>query len=212
MANLTTTQVLDDALLNIQDNSAQMRSRFLNWLNNAIQDLIIERDWACLQISVDIPVVNNAIAKPANYGRTVQIKNTANDALKWCVTTQNKLSDVEYANQKNRTITDAITWTEDGTSIIFTQSLPFSTVTLVYVPAITNYAEGDTIPFPWSFSNYFQRALLTTYYEFDMDERLSSSIVQLKQNLKALKHMENQLVNARAGWSNTVGLVNTDAR
>lgn len=212
MANLTTTQVLDDALLNIQDNSAVMRSRFLNWLNNAIQDLAIERDWSNMLTSVELPVSGNSITKPADYGRTVQIKNAAAESVKWCVTTHNKLSSVTYANNQQHGITDAITWIEDGTSIIFSAPLPFSTVTLVYMPAFVNYADGDTIPFPATFSNYFQRAILTTYYEFDMDERASMSAAMQEKSLKALKHMENQLVNARSGWTKELGLVNTDAR
>ena len=212
MANLTTTQVLDDALLNIQDNSTNMRSRFLNWLNNAIQDLAIERDWQCLQVSVELPVVNNSLTKPADYGRAVQIRNASTDSQKWCVTTQHKLSDVEHANFKNRNITDAITWTEDANSIIFTNTLPYSSATLVYIPHLSTYADGDTIPFPVTFSNYFQRAILTTYYEWEMDERLPQSYKMLADNLKALKHMENQLQLARAGYSQTFGLVNTDAR
>lgn len=212
MANLTTTQVLDDALLNIQDNSVAMRTRFLNWLNNSIADLFIERDWNCIQTVVELPVVNNAITKPADYSRTVMLKNAAADALKWCVSTQNKLSDVEYATMKNRGLSDVLTWHEDATSIIFTNNVPFSTATLVYIPTISTYAEGDTIPFPASFSNYFQRAILTTYYEWDMDERAPMSASMLRENLKALKHMENQLMNARAGYSQKIGLVNTDAR
>jgi hypothetical protein len=212
MANLTTTQVVDDALMNIQDNSADMRVRFLNWLNNAIQDLAIERDWNCLYISVDLPIVNNAITKPLNYGRTVQIKNIATDAYKWCITTQHKLSDVEYPNLKNNSLANALTWIETDTTILFTNSVQFSQVTLVYIPQFSNYAEGETIPFPATFSNYFQRSILTTYYEFDMDERASMSNTLLAKNLKSLKHADNQLINARTGFSGTLGVVNTDAR
>ena len=211
MANLTVTQVLDDALLNIQDNSATIRVRFLNWLNNAIQDIAIERDWQALQTSVDISVLNNRIAKPVDYGRCVQIHNVASDYIKFCVTTQHKLSDVESAQMSNR-LAGGILWSEDSTGIIFNGTVTFSSATLVYIPALTNYTEADTLPFPATFSNYFQRAILTTYYEWDMDERMSLSANLQKVSLKQLKHMENQLMLARAGWSKSIGLVNTDAR
>jgi hypothetical protein len=213
MPNLTVTAVLDDALMNIQDNSPTMRTRFLNWLNNAVQDLALERDWVCLRVSIDLPVVNNSITKPDDFGRVVEIKNTSADPVSWCATAQHKLSDVNSAIQRNRNMFgNSITWTEDPTKITFSGSPPASTVTLVYIPEITNYVEIQSLPFPQSFGNYFNRSLLSTYYEFDMDERAGSSYAALEKNLKALKHAENQLINARAGWSKDFGLVNTDAR
>ena len=211
MANLTTASLLDNLLLSIQDNSTAMRARALNWLNNAIQDIASERDWLCLRSSVTLPVSDRSITKPADYGRMYELHGVG---AQWVMTDQHHLSDVLYYGMRNVSgqFGSPVGWVEDATTITTLNVPDTSTILLTYIPELGTYADGDTIPFPVSFSNYFQRALLTTYYEFDMDERYAFSAQQKMEELKQLKHLENQYLLPRAAYTRRFGLVNTDAR
>mgnify|MGYP006286565431 CR=1 FL=1 len=211
MANLTTSSLLDNLLLSIQDTSATLRARGLNWLNNAIQDIAAERDWLCLRQSASLPVSDKSITKPADYGRLVEMHGVG---TQWVLTDQHHLSDNLYYGMRNVSgmFGSPVGWVEDATTIT-TLNLPdTSDIILTYIPVLGSYADGDTMPFPMSFSNYFQRALLTTYYEFDMDERYAFSAQQKMEELKQLKHLENQFLLPRAAYTRRYGLVNTDAR
>lgn len=208
---LTTTALLDSMMLAIQDNSATMRARALSWLNDALQGLAIERDWLCLRTTVSLPVSDRSITKPADYNRLVELR--ANGAA-WVLTSQHHLSDsLYYGLTPVSGVYDSPSgWVEDATTITMLNTPAASDVLLTYIPTLGTYAEGATIPFPVSYSNYLQRALLTTYYEFDMDERYAFSAQQRAMELKQLKHMENQLMLPRAAYTRKFGLVNTDAR
>lgn len=225
MPNLTTTSLLDNVLASIQDNSIPMRTKVLNWLNNAIQDIAAERDWLCLQTTAVLPVASpsgtvasiapttaaTALTKPDDYGRMVEIIGVGTP---WVLTQQHHLSDVLFYGMRNVSgmFNAPVGWVEDSTELVMLNAPGVSEVVLTYIPALPTYAEGDTVPFPLAFSNYFQRSLLTTYYEYDMDERMAFSAQQKVEELKQLKHWENQLLRPRAAYTRRYGLVNTDAR
>lgn len=211
MANMTTTFLLDNTVTAIQDTSATLRARLLNWLNDAIQSIALERDWLCLRQTVACPVSGKSITKPSDYGRMVEMRG---DGTQWVLTDQHHLSDTSYYGMQNSNgvWNSPIGWVEDATTITLLNVPGTATIYLTYIPELGTYAEGATIPFPIRFSNWFQRAVLTAYYEYDMDERYAFSAQQTGEELKKLKHNENLLLLPKAAYTRNFGLVNTDAR
>lgn len=182
MVFLNTDNIINNALSMVQDTSPSNQTRFLSYLNTAFRIMANERDWKFLCITANATPAAGIIPFPVSYQRMVSI--VGDDFV---ITTNDMLTENEAlkTHAKNKVI-------EIATGL---QLIPATTtdVDLTYIPEIPSYVAGDITLFPEQTAAYFERCILTRYYEFDMDERWSTSKGLEDQMLAALKRWDNML-------------------
>lgn len=188
MKYLNTTAVLDSVQSMIHDDSEETRQRMLFWLNRVLEMLTNERDWKCLEKEVTLTPTDGAITLPSDYGNVVCIKPSSGNT--WFLDDGNRLSQEQavgaYSNDS------PYGFVENTSTIQLYPTDSSSEVVMRYVPDtdILSDSSSDTI-YPQKFVPLLMRSLLTWYYEFDMDERLSFGFQFDKDELSRLKTWDN---------------------
>jgi hypothetical protein len=177
---ITPKQVLDKALGRIQDNSATMRLRALGFLNEILQEFATIRDWKCLQEEVNLQMVDGVISHPADYDKCLKIAGS-----NFTLTTANQI------HHYNETVEYY-----DGFVDFDNSLLVFPTVTLevsIRYKKVVPEVEDNITPllFPKDVLPYLVRAVLTACYEYDDDDRFTSSMIKASSLLKTLKMWDN---------------------
>jgi hypothetical protein len=185
---------LDGILLKVQDNSTQMRSRFLDYFNASCRELADEpRDWHFLRKTSTVTVTSGVITKPSDYDRFVSITNSSDFFLK-----RNDLLTSEEAFQMETTYGTGTGIPKGIVETLTTLKLwPIPTDTsasLTYVQAVPGtYLDVTTATvFPKRCVEWLRRRCLTHYYEYDQDERFVPSQVLLEKEIFALKYWDNR--------------------
>lgn len=189
MAYLTTKQVLDKFLSRVRDNSAALRVKSLSWLNSLMTDVVNERTWEFLNRSVTLTITNNQITLPADFSieRSIEVGD-------YILTYANKLTDKEAfrSDQSQSGIVEGFT-VEDGT-ITFHPSAEGSAI-LHYTAQIPSVGYADTAEatiFPLEFVTLFERALMTAFYEYDVNaELLPVGFGIDKTQMRRMKQLDN---------------------
>jgi hypothetical protein len=174
----------------VKDNSPALRVKMLDWLNSSMQDVWSERSWLFLEKTVDLAIVAGAITLPTDFGDEIFVR-IGNSFI--------------FTTGDNITPSDATRWdvaggdphgyTTDDTSLVFHPAAS-GTASLTYTakfPA-AGYADDTTNTiFPTEFTPLFERAMLTAFYEYDVDtDRAPVSIQIDQQQLRRLKKLDNQ--------------------
>lgn len=182
---LTVNSILDAVTQRVHDNTATMRGRLLSYLNDAMQQFWLERDWSFLRASASLVISGNEATKPADYGKLLFVSM----GTLWSLDKRNQLTTEEAwrstVNGTESGYPDG--WEEDATKIYFRPNADDGTATLVYLKTLPVYAEGDTTLLPDYCRALMVRTLMDAYYEFDADERGLVSI-QLHQGELAMVH------------------------
>ena len=105
--SLTSKEVLDAALSTGHDTTPTMRSKALVWLNEAIQKLAVERDWAFMSTSADLTPTSNAITLPDAFNRFVSAQGSTS-GYEFFLTEKNRLTDEEAYRLTDDTATNPI--------------------------------------------------------------------------------------------------------
>jgi hypothetical protein len=173
-------QILDRIMERIHDNSTVMRSRILGYLNFVLESLVVERDWLCLQVDYDTTEVDGVVAHPADYSKCLIIAGED-----FTYTTANRIFN------PNGNDLSLVGWADyDNYIKVFTTVS--TEISLRYVKAVeTVIDDTTTLPFPKEFMPYLIRATLSSYYEYDDDQRFMSSAIMASGLLKTLKIWDN---------------------
>lgn len=189
MAYLTTNSVLDLALGKQHDTSSALLVKALAWLNEAMQKLYLERDWICLDRTAELTATDNAVTKPADYGRFRYAQST--DAF--FLDGRDRLTEREAYQYTDDAAANPVPvgFTESATAITF---LPGATgvVTIGYTCVLPTYADSSTTLLDAKFTNLLARSVLSAVYEYDQDQRTLPSIQLDAGLLAALKAEENR--------------------
>ncbi len=185
---LSTKSVLDRVFNRIKDNSPALRVKMLDWLNSGMQDVRNERSWLFLERKVDLPITGGAITLPTDFGDVVFIRVdnfifttgdnlTPSEAARW---------DVAGGDPQGYTV-DAIYLTFHA-AVSGTASLTYA----AQIPENGYLDSTDATFFPTEFLPLFERALLSAFFEYDVDtDRRPVSIKLDQQQLYRLKKLDN---------------------
>ena len=190
MALLTTDEILDAVTKRIHDNTPEMRSRMITWLNDIIQETWLARDWKFLKTTSNgTAIASDKLALPTGYGRLLSVSV----AKQWFIDQRNQFTDEEAFTYDVSSADGGypVGWTEDGSFIYFEPNAT-GTPTLIYIPIIDTYDDNETTVFPSRFRALFVRTLSSAYYEFEADERGMVSLQLDQQELDKLHKWENK--------------------
>lgn len=191
MSNINTTQLLNDVLARIQDDSPEMRTKMLHWLNNVFLKLSTITTWPFLTKSVTLPIVDNACTLPEDFEDIIYAKQEGN----WFFDGNDYLSDRRVYELGEQAA--SVTLAKPIGYIIEDDLLKFypnasGDVVLKYQYEIPTYLDNtDDTVYPKNFTNILERACLDFYYEYDLDERAASSLVFDAQELGLLFRWSN---------------------
>lgn len=192
MEYLHTTILLDLALGKQHDTSNALWVKALDWLNEAMQKLYLERDWMCLDRTYDLTVANNAITKPDDYGRFRYAQSTTS-GQEFFLDGRDRLTEREAYQYTDDAAANPVPvgFTESATAITF---LPGATgdVTLGYTCILPSYAYDSMTLLDVKFTNLLARSVLSAIYEYEQDQRTIPSIQLDASLLSALKAEENR--------------------
>jgi hypothetical protein len=184
---LTTNAVLDAVFSRLRTTSADHRSRALSWLNSLTVQVANERAWNFLEKEVTIAIVDNVIALPDDFGEENSIE--VEDII---LIPQNIITDVQafYADEYDPS--GLIGYTVQETGIEF-HATAIGNAILNYTARVATYADGDTTVFPAEFLPLMERAILTAWYEYDVDaDRMPLSFQLDAALLKQMKKVDNR--------------------
>lgn len=192
MAYLTTNSVLDLALGKQHDTSSALRVKALAWLNEAMQKLYLERDWICLDRTAELTATDNAVTKPADYGRFRYAQSTTS-GQEFFLDGRDRLTDREaYQFVGDGTANPVPSgFIEGATDITFLPGTT-GTVTLGYTCILPSYADSATTLLDAKFTNLLARSVLSAVYEYEQDQRTIPSIQLDAGLLAAIKTEENR--------------------
>ena len=184
---LTAKAVLDQVFSRIKDNSATLRVKMLAWLNSIVIDIANDRPWNFLEKSATITIANSTIVLPDDFSTESSI--TVGDII---LTPQNMLNapDAFYWSQSSGTLV-GYTINESGIVLYPTTT---GTAILDYTARVGGYSDDTTATvFPTEFLPLIERALLTAFYEYDVDtDRMPTSFQLDAKMLSSLKRFDNQ--------------------
>lgn len=182
MANLNTYELIESVLSLIQDNSQTIRTRLLSYLNTSLQTLINERDWNFAKLTATITLVNGIIITPSDFDRMTEIVGDGFVLTHSDLLAIGRLS-APYQTKKCVEVPTGL------------QLIPATDgeIDLTYIPTIPAYTEAEETLFPQNVAPFVKRSVLTSYYEYDMDERWSTSATQAAKELLSLKRWDNTL-------------------
>lgn len=192
MAYLTTNSVLDLALGKQHDTSSALRVKALAWLNEAMQKLYLERDWICLDRTAELTATDNAVTKPADYGRFRYAQSTTS-GQEFFLDGRDRLTDREAYQFVGDGTANPVPagFTESATAITFLPGTT-GTVTLGYTCILPSYADNATTLLDAKFTNLLARSVLSAVYEYEQDHRTIPSIQLDAGLLASLKAEENR--------------------
>jgi hypothetical protein len=147
-----------------------------------------ERAWNFLEKSATIAIVSNIIALPDDFGTEQYIK-----VGEIILTPRNIINDVDAFYAHLEDAGELIGYFVNETGIELHASAT-GTAILGYTARVQTYTDDviDTV-FPLEFLPLFERAVLTAWYEFDVDaDRLPSSFQIDAVLLKKLKELDNK--------------------
>lgn len=188
MSNINTKQLLDNTLARIQDDSLEIRSKMLHWLNNVLLRVSTITAWPFLTKTVTLPIVNNAVTLPSDFEHIVYVTQDRN----WFFDDNDILSDREvfnYGASAPETI-KPLGYTMEYGVLRFYPSATGDAV-LKYQYEVPSYADNVDTVFPKNFTNILERACLDFYYEYDLDERSASSYAFDERELGLLFRWSN---------------------
>lgn len=183
---LTTNAVLDLALGKQHDTGSKLRIKALAWLNEAMQLLYLERDWLCLIRTIIVPVSDNMILKPVNYGRFIYAKTGD-----FILLGKHRLTDEEVSDYASVEGVIPNGFEETDENITFYPGAEGS-ISLKYVRRIPDYADNEETVLDVKFKNVLARAILSAVYEYEQDNRAIPSIQLDQVELDRLKIEENR--------------------
>jgi len=175
-----TAAILTEALTRVHDNSTDMRTRLLSWLNSVMRSVAnYPRKWEFLKKSATIAIGSGVFALPSDFGR-VRSVNTGDYLF------VQPLSDSEVFQER-------IGFTVGATSITLHELDDVTSIDLNYTAAMTaDYTDVSTATiFPYECQTYFVRALVSAAYEYDKDNDILPSLGLTEKELKQLRAMDN---------------------
>ena len=188
MNYLTTKSVLDRVFSRIKDNSPTLRVRMLGWLNSTMQDAVSKRQWTFLEKTATLTITDNSVTLPIDFGYELFIRNgeylfTVGDRL-----TPFMAAEADIAGG------DPYGYTLDETTLTFHPSAS-GTADMLYsaVFPAAGYDDGTTpTVFPQYWLPVFERAMLTAFYEYDVDADLLPVSLQLDaEQIRTMKKSDN---------------------
>lgn len=190
MVYLKAKDILDKVATRIIDDSAETRVRMMSWLNDGMRSILREpREWWFLRGEASIAVVSGAMVLPSDFGEVVAIELGSTILGK-----NNLLSTKEAFDWEQSGGNVAAGYTLDATNLYLVPAPTNGTAVFTYIKKqttdLTDVAT-DTI-FPIECAEYLKRFVLTSFYEFDVDDRLPYSRQILEVELRALKAYDNR--------------------
>jgi hypothetical protein len=189
---LNVTAILDRFESAVTDSSAELRQRALIWLNMIFKRLSSERDWLFLyKTAAGLPITNNLVTLPADFKRLVFCES---DDHAWYLIDTDQYSLQEVAVAQLTTSDRPNGWTISSTGLQLWPAGSTSTgCNLTYIQTVPDYADTatDTI-FPDEAEVCVHRLMLSSFYEYDFDERAAMAASMAAQELRMLKHWDNQ--------------------
>lgn len=189
MSYLTTKSVLDRVFSRIKDNSPTMRVRMLGWLNSTMQDAVSKRQWTFLEKTASFAITDNAVTLPVDFDRELFIRNGS-----YVFTVGDRLTPF-MAAESDIAGGDPYGYTLDATTLTFHPSAS-GTADLTYLAVFPSAGyEDDATPtvFPQYWLPVFERAMLTAFYEYDVDaDRLPVSLQLDAEQIRTMKKSDNQ--------------------
>lgn len=194
---LTGAGILDSAQSMLRDPSADLRTKMLSWLQVAFQQAFLEHDWHdLLVLDSAVTITDNKAPKASltNYGRFFSAKQgDASDGF-LLLESDRLTPDEVFTTEEETVATSRIPagWHEDSTSIYFLPGAT-GTVDIKHFRTVSTPADDDTATeWPDYFLPLFQRTLITTYYEYDRDERLAVGVQLDVSELSRIKKWQNK--------------------
>lgn len=191
MAFLNTKAVLDRAATKFQDQTANLRSKSLEWLNEVARDIHNQpRQWKFLEEEVVLPITSNQAVLPAG----AKIVNLYND--NFFFTLDDQLTDEEANAIGTETsasvVPDGFTLSSD--SVITFHPGANGTVNLKYeinLEADLTDSETDTI-YPKDLENLFVSGIRMHYYDYDKDGRYTKEVMVYENEMYKVKCWDNR--------------------
>ena len=184
---LTVKQVLDSVFSRLRTNSAEHRARMVHWLNSAMLQVVNEREWNFLEKTATIAIADNIIPLPDDFGNEISIQ--VGDVI---LTSRHLITDTDAFYADLIDPNSLVGYSVQETGIEF-HAAAAGTAILTYTARVATYADGDTTVFPTEFLPLFERALLSAWYEYDVDEdRIPLSFQLEPKMLKQMKALDNR--------------------
>ncbi len=178
---ISASQVLDNVMASLADNSAAMRGKCLVWLNGGMQLIASQRKWSFLSKRETITAVSGEFTYPADYAAMESITFGQT-----CLYANDQVSDEDQAK-----VVDRYYWVDNGTSFSVYPAVD-GDVVLKYTQAIPSYTDTTTATlFPVEMLDVLVRYVLMRVYEYDFDERSGGSLMVYQQALKEAKKWDN---------------------
>ena len=183
---LTTKAVLDAVFSRLRTNSVEHRARMVSWLNSAMLQVVNEpRAWNFLEKTATIAIADNIIPLPDDFGTENNIR--IGDII---LTPRHIITDIDAFYADLTAPTSLIGYSVQETGIEFHSSATGNAI-LNYTARVATYTDSaDATVFPTEFLPLFERAMLTAWYEYDVDaDRLPLSFqldARMMQQMKAL--------------------------
>lgn len=181
---ITMQQIIDLAGSYIQDDSDGLETRLLAWANAELQRLAKMRAWSFLHSSATITLTSGVGTWPADYAKLESIIFSTT-----CLYPSDYLSDRDIAEQVYNTRPG---YTSNSTGFTLYPTSSATDVTLNYQIDVPTYTIGQTTVFPTEMMDVINRGVLNAYYEYDMDERITTSLMMYQQLLKEAKKWDNK--------------------
>lgn len=182
---LTTDSILSGVLSRIRDNSTQMRTKLMGWMNELLQTLALNLDWKFLESTATLTVSENKVALPDTYGRFRFVSGENFFLAPGHRLPEERAYYTHRRGDYTLSGTATVGFTDDATHLYFHPQAS-GVVTLGFYRTIPEYEDGDTTILPDKFKPLIVRSLLSAYYEYDVDERALPSLALDKEALAAL--------------------------
>lgn len=183
---LNTGDILDNALSKQHDDSTELRTKALTWLNESMQRLSLVRDWEFLKDTDTLTIASSSATLPSDF---TAVEFISGDDWYLKKINQYTLEEAEY-NTDGDTVPSGFTISSDVITF-----LPQATgsATLTYIKEVPNYADSTDTMIPNMFGPLLQRAVLNAVYEYESDQRTIPSIQFEQALLNDLEVKDNKL-------------------
>lgn len=197
------TGIINKIQLQIIDNSVATRSRLLAWTNLTMQNMVKDRDWEFLKTSISVTPANNQIDLSAltGYDRIYSFRNDS-----FCLYDNARASDLQVTIEQNNVGTSIPQYFREASAVFtFYPGLSNDAVIATYIKTFTDYTDNSaTTIFPDQTRSALMRAVLTTYYEFDSDDRMMASAQLAENEMRKLRDWDNRL-KPQPQYDNIIG-------
>lgn len=188
---LNTTTVLDKALSKFQDNTTELRTKALSWLNEVRTDIHNQpRLWNFMRGTTTLTVSDNMITLPNGVSEVISLEGDT-----FLLTPQHILSETEAYLLSNQTATIPQGYVKyPDNTLYFFPGATGSVIVTYEANANTDLADSsNNTVYPKELENLFVTGIRMHYYDYDKDGRYTKEVMLYQDEMSKAKAWDNQL-------------------